>query len=151
MPQMPESHSVRHKVVHNTLSQIAGRGVGALSTLAITVMVARSLGVQGYGDFVKITTFVSFFYLLADFGLNAIYLQQSEALENVKPDVSWSLLLGLRIALSSMLVVTAAFILFLLPRSDSGGYTAMVRYAIIIFTPTIFFQSLITSCNALFQ
>ena len=69
---------LRQKLIWNTGSQVAGRAISALTTLGITILIARAFGTGGYGDFVKITTFVAFFYLLADFGFNAIFLQRSK-------------------------------------------------------------------------
>jgi O-antigen/teichoic acid export membrane protein len=134
--------SFKKTVAWNTSSQILARGVSSLTTFLITLVVARQFGAEGLGDFVKITTFLAFFYLVSDFGLNAIYLQK---------DSAWEDLVILRVCLSSILVVVATISLFLFPHGTSQGYTNFVRMGIILFTPSIVFQALITSANALFQ
>jgi O-antigen/teichoic acid export membrane protein len=131
-------------VAVNTVSQLIGRGVSAVATFIVTFLVARQLGAAGYGDFVKITTYVAFFYLLADFGINAIFLQHDDT-------NAWPALVTLRFAGSIVLIAISLIILALIPGSASQGYTPMVRLGIILFSPTILFQACITSANAIFQ
>ena len=52
---------LRKQLFGNTLSQIIGRVISALATLGITILLARRFGADGYGDFVKMATFVAFF------------------------------------------------------------------------------------------
>ena len=155
MPHLvPDEQSVRSSVAWNTSSQLLARGIGALTTFLITLVVARRFGAQGLGDFVKITTYLAFFYLIADFGVNAIYLQRTPLPSKTKEpasDTAWEDLLVLRICLSGLLVVMAALSLFLLPHGSAQGYTDFVRMGIILFTPSIVFQAIITTANALFQ
>ncbi len=133
---------LRKQLFGNTLSQIIGRVISALATLGITILLARRFGADGYGDFVKITTFVAFFYLLADFGYNAIFLRD---------ETHWHDLLGLRIVTSVFLVSIALVVLLIIPHGTTQGYTLLVRFGILLFIPTILFQALTTSANALFQ
>lgn len=133
-------------VAWNTVSQIIGKVVGSGAMLLVSLLVARSYGVEGYGDFVKITTYVALFYLLADFGANAIYLQKQKRDENL-----WGVLLGLRLIGSIALVFLSLAILSFLPRGTGQGYTSLVRFGIILFSPAIIFQAIITSTNASFQ
>lgn len=147
MPLTP--HALRRTIAWNTVSQLVGRAVSAIATLVITILIARKFGTNGYGDFVKITTFVAFFYLLADFGFNAIYLQRSANAGT--SDTNWNDLLGLRLLASSVLVFVALAILALIPQGATQGYTQTVRIGIILFVPTIVFQALTTTANALFQ
>lgn len=155
MPHLvPDSQSVRKTVAWNTTSQLIARAVSAITTFLITLVIARRFGAPGLGDFVKITTFLAFFYLIADFGINAVYLQRTPPPSTgsaIIPDTAWDDLLILRICLSCVLVVVAALVLYLLPRGTTQGYTDFVRIGIIIFAPSIVFQALITTANALFQ
>jgi O-antigen/teichoic acid export membrane protein len=155
MPQMVQApHSLRKSIVWNTGSQVMGRAISAITTLGITILIARRYGTDGYGDFIKITTFVSFFYLLADFGFNAIFLQKSALPDRsgtVAQDSQWSDLLGLRLVVSFVLIFLALALLVFIPHGVSGGYTSFVRLGIVFFVPTILFQALTTTANALFQ
>ncbi len=135
---------MRKAVAINTVSQLIGRGVSAVTTLVVTVIVARTLGVTGYGDFVKATTYVAFFYLLADFGINAVFLQHNE-------QEYWASLVSIRVVVGTLLVLVALGIVALLPGTAAQGYTPVTRLAILLLSPTILLQGLITSANAIFQ
>ena len=56
--------SLRQVVANNTVSQLIGRVVSSLSVVIVSLLIAKRYGPVGYGDFVKITTYVGFFYLL---------------------------------------------------------------------------------------
>jgi len=131
-------------VAFNTLSQLIGKAVSAVATFVVTFLIARQLGASGYGDFVKITTYIAIFYLFADFGINAIFLQHDD-------QKSWPALVVLRMSGGAALIITSLIVLALLPGSQSQGYTPMVRLGIILFSPTILFQGFITTANAIFQ
>lgn len=132
-------------VAANTVSQLTGKIIGAGTTLVISIFLAKKFGVAGYGDFVKVTTYIAFFFLLADFGLNAVYLQKQKS-----PD-ALPALFGIRIISAIFLMFLALAILSFLPRGDTQGYTGIVRLGIILFSPAIFFQACITTANAVFQ
>ncbi len=131
-------------IAANTLSQVVGKIVGATTTFLITLLLARQFGVTGYGDVIKVTTYVGFFFLVSDFGLNAIYLRRQDT-------HALSVLLATRLTLAVFLVFIAVSLLAFLPQSTSDGYTNIVRLGIILFSPAIIFQSLITTANAVFQ
>ena len=135
-------------VAWNMASQIVGKVLGAGATFLATLLIARAYSAEGYGDFIKITTYVALFYSFADFGLNAIYLQQSQ-----QPQVknAWASLLGLRLLGSIFLIFAALSVLAFVPTGVTQGYTPLVRVGIIIFSPAIIFQTLLTSANAVFQ
>lgn len=137
--------STRAVVFWNTTSQLIGKFIGAGTAFVVAFLLARRLGAEGYGDFTKITTFVAPFFLVADFGLNAIFLQKKES------SSWWSHLVGLRLAISFILIFFALALLALLPQGTTQGYTGFVRLGIILFTPTILFQALVTTANAVFQ
>lgn len=130
----------------NTVAQFAGKVASAGVMFLVALIIARSFGADGFGDFTKITTYVAFFYLLADFGLNAVFLQNEQ-----KSDGSWGNLFILRILTSIILIILSLSILFFLPYGSDRGYTYFARLGIILYSPTILFQALITTANALFQ
>ena len=142
--QVFSSRGHRGVVAINTLAQLIGKFFGAGTTFILSFIIARQFGASGFGDFVKITTFVSFFFLMADFGLNAIYMQRTD-------DQALPSLFGLRIIGGVGLMLCCVAILAFLPQSASQGYTTFVRIGIIVFAPAIIFQALITSANAVFQ
>ena len=146
--------SLRRIVAGNTISQLIGRAVSSVAIVIVSLLIAKRYGPEGYGDFVKITTYVGFFYLVADFGLNAIYLQRTIGNAKVKAQVSakpWRLLLGLRLAVSIILVGVALGILSLMPSGVGQGYTTLVRTGIALFVPVIVAQAVTTTTNAFFS
>lgn len=144
-----QNFGVTRKLIFvNTTHQIVGKALSVFSTLIISFYLARSWGASGFGDFSKITTFVSLFYLLVDFGLNAVYLQKagSDAQSSW-----WRAFVSVRLYLALSLYFVALLFAIFLPGSQNQGYTTFVRLGIFIFAPTILFQAIITSTNALFQ
>lgn len=137
------------KVFYNTGAQIGGKIVTAAATLLVTLLIGRSLGPAGYGEFVKIFVFVGYFYTLADFGLNAIYIKI-----NPTPDTRLlSILFGLRLLMGIALAAAATAISLLLPYDPvSGtGFSPLVKAGIAIASLTILTQALYTTANAYFQ
>jgi len=146
--------SLRRIIAGNTVSQLIGRLVSSVTIVIVSLLIAQRFGPEGYGDFVKITTYVGFFYLLADFGLNAVFLQRTvtQQVESEKnTSDSWRLLLGLRLVISIVLVFVALGILSFFPHSLGQGYTPLVRLGIVLLVPVIIAQAITTTTNALFQ
>lgn len=137
------------KVIYNTGAQIIGKAVTASITLLITVIIGRSLGPAGYGDFTKIFVFVGYFYTLADFGLNAIYIKivKEDEVAHLKP------LLGLRLIIGTTLALVAAIIGFFLPYDPIllTGFSPLIKVGIAIASITIITQALYTTANAFYQ
>lgn len=134
-------------IAFNTGAQFIGRVLSSGTTFLTSILLARALGIEGYGDFSKITTFVAFFYLSVDFGLNAAYLQ----IKKEDSRLRFGHLMGIRILLGLGNIFLALAILSFLPGSGDQGYTSLVRLGIIIYSLTIFLQSLITTANAELQ
>jgi O-antigen/teichoic acid export membrane protein len=138
------------KVAGNTLAQIIAKVITSAATFIITIIIARQYGAIGYGDFTKIFSYVVVYYLLADFGLNAVYLRQSESQGKTLHIAS---LLIIRTFLSTILVFIALAVLAFLPYNSltNDGFSPLVKIGIIILLPTIITSSIQTSVNALFQ
>lgn len=138
------------KVIYNTASQVVGKLITATSSLLITIIIGRSLGPAGYGDFTKIFTFVGYFYTVADFGFNAIYIKLTAG---QPASTLIRALVGLRLIASAFLAVVAISISIILPYSTNLGigFSPLVKMGIIIASLTIITQALFTSANAFFQ
>jgi O-antigen/teichoic acid export membrane protein len=135
------------RVFANTSAQIIGKIFSAGTTFVLTLVLARYYGANGYGEFVKITTFVGFFYLATDFGFNAIYIKNSHEAH----DSFWGALVGLRILVSAVFIIFALGLLWFIPHGSTQGYTTMTRLGILFFLPSVVFQAMVTSANAVFQ
>lgn len=144
--------SHRFMVASNTVSQLFGRMISVGMMAIVSVMIAQRFGPSGYGDFVKITTFSTFFYTLSDFGLNAIYLQRALRDNDIMTETrGWQHLLGLRIVLGACLTGASLFVLALLPHGSNQGYTGLVRLGIVLLAPVTIVQAVTTTTNAWFQ
>lgn len=138
------------KVIYNTASQIVAKLITATSSLLITIIIGRSLGPSGYGDFTKIFTFVGYFYTIADFGFNAIYIKLTAG---QPASTLIRALVGLRLIIAVFLAAVAISTSFILPYSAnlSIGFSPLVKIGITIASLTIVTQALTTSANAFFQ
>ncbi|HSX18711.1 MAG TPA: oligosaccharide flippase family protein, partial [Candidatus Saccharimonadales bacterium] len=137
------------KVIFNTGAQIIGKGITASITLLVTLIIGKTLGASGYGDYVKITVFVGYFYTLADFGLNAIYVKLTgeNDTKNLKTLIGLRAIIGITLALLAILVGN------LLPYNSalSTGFSPLVKTGILIAVLTIVTQALFTTTNAFYQ
>ncbi len=128
---------------YQTFARILTSGKGFL----IAVILARTFGSGGYGDFIKITSFVSLFYLFCDFGINAIFLKAKDS-EN-----SFKSLLYLRLIISFFAFFAANALSFILPYNQilGIGFSVFVKIGILIYSLELFIQAILFSTNAIFQ
>ncbi|MEK7581458.1 MAG: flippase [Patescibacteria group bacterium] len=138
------------KVFYNTSAQILGKAITASASLVITLLIGRSLGPAGYGEFTKIFVFIGYFYTFADFGFNAIYVKISSR-KDIREFLPY--LIGMRLVLAIILAGSAIVISQILPyNKELGlGFTPQVKFGILIASATIITQALFTSSNAFFQ
>lgn len=135
------------KIIFNTGSQVIGKIVSAASTLIITLLIGRSLGPAGFGEFTKIFVFIGYFYTFADFGANSIFVREKSESKLFR------VLIGLRLVVSLTLAISAVAISLLLPYNPQfeTGFSPEVKLGIIFASLTIVTQALFTTANALFQ
>lgn len=146
-PMLLDHHPLRRHIAYNTLMQLIGRIISSGITFIILVSLAKFLGPAGYGDLGKVIAYVTMFFLMADFGVNAVFLQLQKS--NQPP--TFAELLGLRIILATCTMGLALAILALLPQGTTQGYTLGVRLGVMIYLPVILLHAVITSANAVFQ
>jgi O-antigen/teichoic acid export membrane protein len=135
------------KIAKNTLYQSFAKLFSSFIGFLITIVIARSFGTLGYGDFVKITSFVAPFYLIVDFGLNAFYLQINKESKKYS-DLFW---LRIFIALITFVIVNLINLLLPFNQANNIGYSPLVKIGIFIFSISILSQSVIYSSFAIFQ
>ncbi len=135
------------KIAKNTLYQSIAKLFSSFIGFLITIIIARSFGVLGYGDFIKITSFVAPFYLFVDFGLNAFYLQLKKEEEN------YSRFFSLRLFLALLVFILINLINIFLPYNEFNniGYSPVVKFGIFLFSISLFSQAIIYSSSAIFQ
>ncbi len=131
----------------HTVYQIIARIASSGASFLITFFVARHFGIFAYGDFAKVTAYISIFYLFVDLGLNAIFLQKNDS------HLRFRDLFYTRILLSLAVVVISNAIAFFLPYDPvSGiGFSPLARLGIAIFSGTLITESILFSAFAVFQ
>lgn len=135
------------KVASNTIFQFLTKGITSAVGFIITILLAHFYGAQIYGEYTKITVFIGVFYILVDFGLNAVFLKQNE------DDTGFKKLLALRLVISAALIILVNGLILLLPFNslDATGFGPHMRIGIFIFSLTIFTQAVVYSATAIFQ
>lgn len=68
--------STKQTVAKNTVWLFLGEIIGRLFKLAIVIFATRKLGIEGWGLFSYALAFVSFFYILGDFGINTFITRE---------------------------------------------------------------------------
>lgn len=131
-------------VIRNTAVQVIGKIITALSTLLIARLVAEKLGLDGFGQYSIILAYSAYFYILTDFGINAIATKKITEEEDRLP-YYFSNLLSLRLVMAGVLVFLALALLAFLP------YSNLIKLGIIASVLTIVCQAIFVNSNAIFQ
>ncbi len=134
-------------IAKNVFFQLLSRITTSAVTFITTVLIASYLGASGFGDYTKIISIVGLFYVLSDFGLNALFLHEPDTKTHFRD------LLGLRLILSVLFIVLLFIIAELLPydRSQALGFSVQVKTGIIIYSLAILLNSILMTSQAIFQ
>ncbi len=135
--------SLKTTVIVNTLVQFFGRFASSILGFITTIILARSLGVEDYGSYAKIYALATFFYLLVDFGLNAIYIRTER--ENTTRVHTVTSIRTLLFLLSCVIVI----IFFAISGVRVFSLTEQLLTGVAMITVLLF--GYITSCNMVFQ
>ncbi len=131
------------KISSQTFWQLVGKFATSISTLIILGLVTRNYGQLGTGVYTLATIYLGFFYLTADFGINAHVLPR---LILNRHSLEWRKLFGFRIMLSILLIFLGIILVFFLPFQNSD-FKQTVFLGILSILPSAAF---VTS-NAFFQ
>jgi O-antigen/teichoic acid export membrane protein len=137
--------SVARRVAFNTVAQFVSRLFVALLTLAIIRLSTRYLGARSYGHLVTITSFVTIFSALADWGL-AVIAAREIARDQDRAEELIGLNLGLRLTVSLAAIPLALFMAWVL-YSDASP---QVRTGITLLSGILLTNSVATSAGAIF-
>ncbi len=156
----------------NTLAQLIAKVATTGTTLVVTYLISSKLGTVGLGEFIATTSYVALFYLLADFGINAVFtkkIHKEESLSGLRlqgrsdPELLskgsefqnsssenkllfyFKNLLSIRLVLGIVVSFLAIAILSFL------DYPANIKVAIILGSVLIFTQALFVTANGIFQ
>src|SRR5689334_20988203 len=138
--------TIARRVAWNTAAQSAAR-IGALALSLLTnYLLTRHLGVSGYGVFVTVTVYATFFGSVFDLGISqfvARELASGAATERLFQEG-----LGLRIALAVPIALLALGVALLL---YNGPHDADLRRGIALALPVVALMGIVSVATALFQ
>lgn len=130
------------KIFQQTSWQILGKVISSFSTILILGLVSRNFGTTGTGVYTLALTYLSFFYLAADLGINAHILP---TLLKENSTLTFQKLLGLRVILSISFMFLAFSIILLWPVESP------FRLAVIFGVPAILGAGIFATSAAIFQ
>jgi len=117
--------NIVNKVIINTTFQIAGRLLSFILSFISIFILTRYLDVSGYGNFVLIFSYLSFFGFLSDMGLSLIIVREfSKKISNPAKQMEAFILIKIILTLLSILLALLTLIFF--PYSDQ------IKLAIVI-------------------
>ena len=132
------------KIANNTVYQFLGKFVSMTFTVIATMIITRFYGRDGYGQFNLMQNFPALFFIISDFGFNAVATKHlSEKWGDSEKYLNN--ILSIRILLSVILIAVSAVSLIYLP------YSSELRFGITLGLLTILTQSLYATTNIIFQ
>ena len=136
--------SLTRSVAHNTLYQMAGRLASIVLALLVFVMVARHLGVDGYGSLTTATAFLQFFATVVDMGLY-VFLAKSLGEPGVDEEALVSNVFTLRLISAVVILGLAPLVVLIFP------YPPIVKLAVIALSLSSLFVTLTQVLAGIFQ
>ncbi len=106
--------SIARKILSNTVAQLIGKIITAILGLAVVKITTNYLSVEGYGEYILVYEFLTFFGIAADLGLFTIAVQQMSKNEKNIPKIIGNIL-ALRTLLVSGVIALAIIIGFSIP------------------------------------
>ena len=132
------------KIASNTIYQIIGRLSTSISTLIVTAMITRYLGVKSFGEYSIVIAFLTIFYTLSDFGVNSVLIREF-ADDLSYANTNFKKVLSLRIVFGVLLMILAIVVVFFMP------YRNEIKTAIYIGLPLLIFNSISKAASLIFQ
>ena len=106
--------SFARKVAYNTIAQVIGRILTTIVSLTMVTLLNTGLMPERWGVYVAVTTYLGFFSVLADMGINTLYLRELSRY----PDESESItgrFMGFRTVTALVVLGAAPLIAMLVP------------------------------------
>ena len=132
------------KIASNTLVQIIGKVVSMSITILATIIVTRMYGREGYGQFNIMQNFPALFFIIVDFGINAIATRELSQ-DWTKAKIYLGNILYMRLIMSVVLMILCFVILQFFP------YSLELKYGIYLSLFLILTQALYATTNIIFQ
>ena len=132
------------KIAKNTLYQLVGKVVSMSITVLIVLIVTRFYGREGYGSFSLMQTWPALFYVVVDFGINAVAARElSKDWSKVSEYFGNILLIRLVFSFVVMLLLILSLRLF--------PYSSWLKSGIVLSLSLILTQALFSCTNIIFQ
>ena len=132
------------KIARNTIAQIIGKIIASVLGLITIAIMTRQLGQAGFGQYTTIITFLSFFAVIADFGLTLVTVQMIS-----DPTVDQNKILS---NLFSLRLISAIIFLGLAPLSIIFfPYDPIIKLGVAVTGLSFFFNALNQILVGIFQ
>ncbi len=132
------------KIASNTIYQIIGKVLSMSVTVLATVIITRFYGKEGYGEFSLMQTWPALFFVIVDFGLNAIATRELSKDFSLASKYLGNIFL-IRVVFSLILMGLLYIALLFFPYSKS------LTFGISLSLFLILTQALYTTTNIVFQ
>ncbi len=133
-----------NKIVSNTIYQLIGKFFSLSITVFIVMIITHTYGREGYGAFSLMQTWPALFFVIVDFGMNAIATRElSKDWSHAEKYLGTILVARILFSLFLMLVLSGVLLLF--------PYSAWLKFGIILSLTLILTQALFTTTNIIFQ
>ncbi|MFA7087940.1 MAG: flippase [Patescibacteria group bacterium] len=138
--------SLTKKIAHNTIIQIVGKVISTILGLFALALITRYLGLEGFGEYTTVTTFLTFFAVIADLGLTVVTMQMISGHHSQEEENKIiNNLFGVRLISTLILFSLAPITVIFFP------YSPTVKLGVIIAIGTFIFPSLSQVIIGLFQ
>ena len=132
------------EIAKNTVYQLIGKLITMSVTVLLTLLITRNYGAGGYGEFSLMQSFPALFFIIVDFGLNAISIREVSKEERNVFDYFINVLF-FRVLFSVLFIVLLSIVIQFFP------YSASLKFGIRLSLLLILTQSLYASTNIIFQ
>jgi len=129
--------NLSRKIAHNTLIQIVGKIISTVLGLLALAMITRYLGQDGFGEYTTITTFLTFFAVIADLGLTLVTVQMISGEKNpVEENKILNNLFSLRLVSVLIFISLAPIFVLFMP------YSQTIKIGVLIASLSFIFPAL---------
>ena len=132
------------KIAANTIYQIIGKVFSMSVTILATVAFTRFYNRQGYGEFSLMQSWPALFFVIVDFGLNAIATRELSKDWDRAQKIFGNIFL-MRLVFSAIIMLVIAIILLFFP------YDPRLKFGITLSLLLILTQALFATTNIIFQ
>lgn len=132
------------KVGQNTIIQSIGKFIAAGLSFISIALLTRYLGASGYGNFTLVFSYLAFFSLISDFGLQLVTVKELASTKG-KIEKLYGTYFTIKIGLGILSSVLALVFLVFFP------YSAELKLGIVVGITAVFISGLMGYFNSIFQ